>query len=496
MRLAIVDLARSSLVYGSGQVLLRVISVLLLPIFTAYLSPADYGVVSVLTLATVFLGPVFAMSVPSAIGLIYFDEAEAAGRTRTVTTAVVLLAISSSLLVVAGAAAAPWLVGLLVPGTTGAAALAPMLVIVIATTALMNIAQPLLFQLQLEQRARTFVLLTVATSLSVIGLSLAFVVGLRAGVLGFVAAGLVGQAVGLLLTISVTLRGVPVRFDPSIARRLLTLGIPMIPSFLFLFVMFQANRYIIQVQRGLDELGVYTVGFNLGYVISLVVAGFQNAWVPFFLRYSDRRDEARALFGRIVTYYVLGAGALTLLFFLAARPGVFILTRPAFHDAYLVVGAAATSQFLVGLHSLLLAGVYFAKDVRSVPIIQGISAVVGLTLNVVLIPQLGIAGAGVALVVATFMMVVLLHGLNLWRRYLAVEYEWSRILPFGAAFIAIAIACSMPRDLPVPAEILLAVVGTLMVAGIVLRLLSTSERRLLLDFANRLVAWRAAPPPA
>jgi len=480
MRAEILALGRTSLVYGTGQVLLRVINLLLLPVFTAYLTPADYGVVSVLTLATFFLAPVFALGIPSAIGLFYYDDADPTARSRIITTAVTVLAVSGSILVLAGAATAPWLVGILFPGATGARDLPLLLVLSIATAATANVTQPLLLQLQLERRARTFVLLTVASTLMTIGLSVAAVVGLGAGVLGLVAASFVGQLIGAGLALVLTSRGARLSFDWSVARRLLRIGIPLIPSFLFVFVILQANRYLIQVERGLDDVGIYTIGFNLGFAISIVVSGFTSAWFPFFLSYGDRQDEARPLFGRITTYYVVGIGSLALLFFMAARPAVLILTRESFHDAYLVVGASATAQFLLGLQSVLLAGVYFAKDVRSVPVIQGISAAVALVLNVTLIGWIGMAGAGIALVAGTLVMVVLQHGLNLWRGYLRVVYEWSRLVRFGVAFVALAIAFSWPRGLPLAVEILMSAAGTAVLAVVVIRLLTPAERDLLL----------------
>lgn len=495
MRAEILSLGRSSLVYGTGQVLLRVISLLLLPVFTAYLTPADYGVVSVLTLATFFLAPVFALGIPSAIGLIYFEHADLSGRSRTIHSAATVLALSGAVLVVAGIAAGPWLVNLLFPNAERAASdLRVYLVLSIATSAIANVTQPLLLQLQLEQRAGRFVALTVASSLATIGLSVGFVVGLRAGVLGLLTASLVGGAITFVLVVLVAARAAPYAFDRAVAARLLRIGVPLIPSFLFIFGIFQANRYVIQLVRGLDDLGVYTVGFNLGYAISIVVAGFTSAWLPFFLPYAERREEARRLFGRITTYYVVGIGSLALLFYLAARPAILVLTRAPFHDAYLVVGASATAQFLIGLHSIMLAGVYFAKDVRSVPVIQGVSAAVALGLTFVLVRTTGIAGAGVALVAGCSVMVVLQHGLNRSRGYIRIHYDRPRLLTFGLVFVAYAGLFTLPRTLPLGAEILLSGAASILLAGIVLALLTPAERSLLVDTPRAWIRSRSAAP--
>ena len=139
---------------------------------------------------------------------------------------------------------------------------------------------------------------------------------------------------------------------------------------------------------------------------------------------------------------------------------------------------------------------YFAKDVRSVPVIQGISAVVGLVLSVVLIRAIGIAGAGVALVAGCLVMVALQHGLNHWRDYLRVEYEWSRVVAFGIGFAAFAVAFAWPRDFPLALEIAMSGAGMAVLAFLVFRLLTPVERQLLVRAPVRwLRSHSAAPGP-
>jgi O-antigen/teichoic acid export membrane protein len=435
---------------------------------------------------TYFLTPVFALGVGLAIGLVYYEGDDRARKDATVWTATALLAVSALILIGLGVFLQAPLSNFLFPDRVGNYSYEYLVVVVLATAALGIVAQPLMVYLQLENRAGTFVALTVASTLVTIGLSVFMVVGLRRGIQGMLEAALIAQAITLALALLPPLRRVRLALDRRIALSLLRLGIPLIPSFLAAFVMLQVNKYLIQMDLGLGAVGVYTIGFNLGLFMTLFVGGFTNAWYPFFMSYIDRQEEAKPLFGRVFSYYFLGLGALSLLFYMAARPGVLLLTHGvAFRGAYVVVGPSATAQLFIGATSILLAGMYFAKKVQYQAIVQGVAAVGAMALNLVLIPPLGISGAAIALASGFAVVAVGQHVWNVRAHYLAVEYEWSRVGRFTMVYVVYAVLFSSNREFPLPIEILASAVGTIVLAAVLYSLLYPSERVFMWSLADR-----------
>ncbi len=497
MHLEIARLARNSLIYGVGQILTRFISVLLLPIFTSYLTPSDYGVSSILGLLTYFLTPVFALGIGTALGLVYYEGDDRSRKEATIWTAAGILASSGLILTLLGFVLEHPLAQLLFPGQVSGYDYEYLVVIVLATAALSIASQPLMIYLQLEERVATFVALTVTSTLVSIGLSVLMVVGLRRGIQGMLEAALIAQGITLVLALLPPLTRIRPTLSRGVALALLRLGIPLVPSFLAVFVMLQVNKYFIQVDLGLGAVGVYTIGFNFGLFMTLVVGGFTNAWYPFFMSYINRQEEAKRLFGRIFSYYMLGLGSLSLLFYMAARPGVLILTHGiAFRGAYVVVGPSATAQLLIGATSILLAGMYFAKQVQYQLVVQGIAAVAALFLNLILIPPLGISGAAIALASGFAFVAIGQHLWNLRAHYLAVEYEWSRVMRFSALYLVYALAFTTNRDLPLSVEIAASSAGALILAGFLYWLLLPSERVFLWNLASRVRQRTLASPPS
>ncbi|HLC02378.1 MAG TPA: oligosaccharide flippase family protein [Anaerolineales bacterium] len=438
MRQELARLSKNTLIYGVGGLVQRFIGFLFLPVFTAYLTPADYGISAILGLVTLVVTSVFSLGLGAGVGPCYFEGNRQDQRERTIWTAFALLVASAAGLVACGLWLAPK-ISLFAFQVVDHADLVRLTIFAAALNILMI---PFTLRLQFEEQAGTFVLLTVGSSLVSIGASLLLVAALGRGVRGLVEAGLIGQVVGLPLFLIPTVRTLRFRLHRGTATELLRLSLPLVPGFAFVFLLLHGNKYILQWMRGLDDVGIYSIGFNFGMVLNLLVSAFQTAWYPYFMSFLDRQEEARDLFGRIFTYYVLGIGGLTLLFFVLARPVVVLMTQPAFHQAYMAVGLSATAQLCLGAFSLLLPGIYFAREIKYVSLVQAIATVASVGLNVVLIRGYGVQGAALGLVLGLFSLVVLQYLWNRHRRYLDVRYEWPRLGAFGVVFIGYAL-CSL-----------------------------------------------------
>jgi len=430
-------LTRGTLIYGLGSVLNRLLGFLLLPVFTAYLTPAEYGIAAILGLMSMLIMPFFSLGFSASMAPCYFDTHDPRRKEATVWTAFAILLASAGALSGAGFIwAAP--ISRLAFGTPEHA---PLVALSLLSAGFMILWDPLSLYLRFEERARTVVALTAVSSLATIGASVWLVVGLKRGLYGLVVGGLIGQMLTMALFLLPAAAALRFRLSARVARELLRLGLPMVPGFLFGFVLQQSNKYVLQWTHGLDAVGVYNIGFNLGMAMSLVVTAFQSAWLPFFMSFSDRREHARALIARIMTYYVLGAGLLTILFFAFARPVILLMTQPPFHRASAIVGLVATAEMLRGVFLVFLPAVYYFKEVPAQTLALLLATGVCLASNFLLIPALGLPGAGIALACGAGAQAVFMHLWNLWRRkaYGTVPYEWGRLIRFAVFFMLLAL---------------------------------------------------------
>lgn len=472
-------LARGTAVYGLGTAANRVVTFLLLPVLTRYLAPGDYGLSAILDVLCALLVALFSLGFGSSMALCYFERPERGHRDRAVSTAFLLLA--GGIAVLLGCALlAPARVGDWLLGEAGHESLA---LLSVGTAAAMVLIQPFSMKLQFEERAGRLIVLNLVSTVLVVGLCLLAVVVLERGVRGLWEGRLAAHALSLLVFAAHFPVSRLFTFSRSVARELLRHGLPMVPSFASIFVLLQANRYILGRLDGLDSVGIYSAGVQLGAVMGLAVSAFSTAWTPYFMSFGQRSEEAKLLFSRAMSYYVLGFGSLSLMFYAVARPVLLLLTAPAFHPGYQVVGHAATAQLAVGVFNLLLPPCCFAREIKYAGVVQIVAALLSVGLNLLLIPLWGMHGAALALVLGALSMAVLMWG---WNRsqsaYLPVRYEARRLVPFALFYVILASALVGPRHFNLALEWTIAALSGLLIVGVVLTLLDRTERRRLASF--------------
>src|SRR5918911_3322624 len=106
MRERLTELLRHSAVYGLGSIVARILAVLLLPLYTRYLSPHDYGLIETLVALSAVLTALVAQGMKSAFFRFYFDSAEPERRNIVVRTAFWYVLGASTAVLVAGVALA------------------------------------------------------------------------------------------------------------------------------------------------------------------------------------------------------------------------------------------------------------------------------------------------------------------------------------------------------------------------------------------------------
>lgn len=438
MKSDISSLIKGSAIYGIGSIISRFISLLLLPIFTSYLSTTEYGVLSMLALLTLVVQPIFSLSLGAAMGPSYFRHEGIDNKSSVVWTAFSISVVSSLCLILLAwilpeflaqliklPVERTWMVSMSLTGTA----------MTILTTALIQ-------RVQFEKEAKLYVIITLITALVAILVSLVLVVFLNWGAEGIIVGQVASNSLNLLAFFIITVKRTRFSYSSILAKELLRLGLPLIPSFAFLFILMHVNKYILEWHSGLDAVGIYSIGFNLGFMLSIFTGGISIAWYPFFMGYVNKQTEIKDLFGKIFTYYVFGVGLLCLFFFLAASPLIIILTDKSFYDASYVIGLVALANFFQGGSNFFLPGLYYQNEVKYVSVIQGLSAIVSLVVNYFLISRFGLIGAAAGLAGGNFVLILFMWVWNVMKgsKYPPVAYEWKRIGGFCFMFGGIVLA--------------------------------------------------------
>lgn len=430
-------LGAATIIYGLGGVLNRGVSLLLLPLLTQFLDKKAYGVSGLLQIISFFIIPIFSMGLGSSLSACYFKHSNEKDRQASVMSAVLLMSISAGILLLVCLPSAGWLAA----NYLGDRKLSTVVEMAAITNALILVCQPLVLQIQFADKSRIFVALSIITSLVTSVVIVIAVVNLKLGLAGWIGGQMVGQLISLVAYGVYFLRHDRGSIKWPVLRELVYMGIPLIPSFLFIYIITQGNRYFIERFWGVEELGVFSVASSIAAAVSLAVTAFQNAWTPFFMSYRNDINAARIVFGEVTSWYLLGMGVCAVAFFCFAQPIMALMTEQSFHSGWIVIGTVATAYILTGATNLLAPAQYFSGKIWHLSIIQAIAAVCSVVINWLLIRSGGLLGAGSALALS-FLALFIIHAVwnhMDWSMSLPINYNWSRILTVWCAVFVVAV---------------------------------------------------------
>jgi len=419
-------------VYGLGTLLLQAASFVLLPLYTGYLTPAEFGVLEILNrIGNVLVICLMVNGIRMAT-LTFYRQAENQ-RQRESTAATVVLGLmillfgcGSLVIVFAGT------LGTLI-GIDDTVLLAfGVLAFLLESTTLIPLV---LMQARLE--SGSYVCTTVAMLLCRITLAILAIAVLGWGIWGvFASTAVTAGTFGLVLTLRELAKG---SFRPDFAklREVARYALPFVPGGLCFFVLHSGDRFFLVRCAGTEEVGLYA----LGYKLVLAVGMFSTA--PLMKVWSARMydafegPEAPARVGRVFTgvlgaYLFVGMGLCLL-----KDEAVALLSPASFAAATAVVSPLVLAYYFLTAADLMDSAFYVRRRTGLKPWIAATSTLVMLALYAWWIPPFGAMGAARATLVGFLFHAALTWGVS--QRVFRVQYQTRRL----AVMLGLAIALTL-----------------------------------------------------
>jgi O-antigen/teichoic acid export membrane protein len=412
-------LVTSGAAYQAGRALSGVLALFTLPLYTGHLSKADYGYAETLLTFIILTSILLRMGIGEAVVRFWFDDEDEDRRIEVARTTTAFAAATTTVVSLVALAFAQPLSELLLD--TDDAGLMRCGVLGIWAFTNMDIAYALL---RVEERRKTFVIVSCSNVLLTVVLTTTLVVFLDQGARGYVIGNYAATAV-MLLALWWTLRD-RVRLIPRTQHlmAMLAFGAPTVPADAATFALnFLDRAYLLRAESP-GAVGAYSAAIKLSSVVIVAVAGFQAAWPPLVYSVTDDKEAAK-LYARVTTAYVAFTGLIVVAVTLLGRWAVDVFTAPDYSDAADALPWVALGWSLYGLFLVFVTIAGRMKvTARTFP-----AAITGLAVNglllVLLVPPFGIAGAGIALCGAYAVMLVAMHLLT--RNLFAVAFEWGRL---------------------------------------------------------------------
>jgi O-antigen/teichoic acid export membrane protein len=426
------ELVRHSAVYGFGSIVARVLGVLLLPLYTHYLTPGDFGLIETLVALSAVLTALVTQAMKSAFFRFYFDSKDDRRRLLVVRTAFWYVAAVSTAVLVGGVVLSQPISWILF-GTTSHDGL--VIAAFIGLWAAMNYEQ-MTSLFRVEQRSGAYVTATLANVAITIAATVLLVVVFEQGPLGVLVGNFTGTLVVYAALLVYSRHALGLQFNRSLYREMNRFGLPLVPSAVALWLTNFSDRFFLVKLSDLHEVGLYSIGVRLASAIVLLLTAFRLAWPAFAYSIDDDREAGRT-YSFVLTYVVYVCCWLALALGLLAPWILKLITTKPFYPAQNVVAPLAFGVAAFGAYVVVQIGTGRSRQTRSNWLVTGAAAVVDVALNFILIPPYGRMGAAIATVTAYTLLFIAMA----WRaqKVFPVPYQWRRVATLAVAAVGLTV---------------------------------------------------------
>ena len=424
-RRPLVRLLRGAASYGFGTLVTRSYTVLLLPVYLAYLTPSDFGILAITDMLSTPLVSVLNLCLDRAVTRFYhlWPPGDRPRQLGAIWAASLISATSLTALLI-------WSGPLLIGRLFTAVPFHPFLNLACLIAAFRSTSSIPLMVLRAREEAGRYASFTTLTSISGSFFIIYFIVLRRAGARGVLIATLINEIIWCcfwsLLMFRWTARG-------SLRGRLaapLRYSLPLLPADLAFSVGQAFDRFLLEKYVPLSELGLYFVASRFARLFHEVNQAAKNAWIPLALRLgSAPADAGRSAIGNLASIYVSGFMVLAVLTAAFGREALSLFAAPTFLG-YVVYFAALPGINLSGRNEFVTA-------------VMVAYAVVSATLALLLVPRFGAFGAAIGFALA----LQILGYVSAWvsSKLYTVPFPLTRIIGLGiVGVITVASVINLP----------------------------------------------------
>ena len=382
---------RAGVGYTIGNLLIKGLAFLSIPIFSNLLSTADYGVFNTYSAYMSLFTVVISLGLPSSIRTAHYDFGERSK--EYISCGALLIVMNLALFLALGALCrqALELYGGLKRSLVFLAVLSSF------GSALLSYYNS---HLSMEYKSREFLAISFFYSFSSIALSILLICTHR-GEAGYYWRAL-GNTLPMLLVAAYVLFRLWRRERPRVRREYarygLRFGLPLIPHDLSRIVLSQFDRIMIAQSVGDAQAGLFSFACNLGLPIEVLTTSIDTAWCPWLFERLREGDYARIRRRAFDIAMLMSVGASALM--LISPELIRLLSAPGYWESRYVAVPIVLSMYFAFLY-ILPAGVeYYLKKTQYIAAGTMAVALLNVLLNALCIPRFGYVAAAYTTVVS------------------------------------------------------------------------------------------------
>lgn len=414
---------KNSFIYTIGDMLPKVITFFMIPIVIKYLNTEDYGRVNIVITSMGLFSMFYILGMDGSVSRFYYKykkEGKDKSFLGTVWLFLFLYNLSITLLLLYFGKTINSLVFKDVPFN-------PFFKLMIINCFLVTFTTLPMLLFRLKEQSLKFGLFNILNTIVYVCLIFYFVSYTKQGAEGNIKAYVYTNLLFALIYFALTIKDLSYKFSLNKLKESLLYGIPLIPHAIGGWILMMSDRWFLERYRTNAEIGVYALAYQFGILIYYLISAINKAYVPFFFKTAEEDKNATDIFSNILKYYSVFILTIGLGIAVFAKEIILLITsNKSYFEAYKVIPIITLAYIFEGFYYMAINSVFYAKKTHLLAITTGLTAVLDILLNYLLIPPYGIYGAAIATAGAYLFLFILTYIIA--QRYYYIKWNWNSIL--------------------------------------------------------------------
>lgn len=424
---------KDTLVYGLGNIAVKIVGLVLIPLFSnpKFFTIEEFGVLGILEISALVLTAFMASALPQSLTRWFWDKEHRENQKgiffMSFGTQLVVSTLFCLLLIPLSKA-----FSLMIFSKPDWSRVITFVIIGSGIQALNNITNTLM---RLQSRSVLYTTTNLFKLTFVLSLSLYFIISKKMGLEGYYLAQAIGNALLVIILSGYIIKNSRVFFSKDIFRSMSSYGFPLFLANISAVTLNVVDRYSLNSLAVLKSVALYTLAFKITSVLKLVIVdSMKLALGPMMLRRIGSPDIKR-FYSKVLLYssYALMFAVIGVSLFSFEVIKVIAKSKQ-FWDAVTIIPLLSMSIVFVNMKDFTVYGLHVVKKTKIIGLIVVFSTLLSICLNFLLIPIWDITGAALATLLSQFVFWLISYYYS--QKAFYVPYEIRKIfilIFFGAA---------------------------------------------------------------
>ncbi|KRG09608.1 hypothetical protein ACA29_22975 [Lederbergia galactosidilytica] len=405
-------LFNNSLIFAIGDIGSKGITLLLVPLYTFYLTQSEYGSIDIIQVTINLLIPILSLSIFEAVLRYVMDNEDISA---VFTNGFIITLISSIL----------------------AALISVIIYFITSNELIFYVSLIIVFQLFQSLcaqfirgigKVKVFAINGILIAFTIAFMNVVFIAWFKLGIKGYLLATIIGLLVSFIyINVSTNLVKY-VKFstiNSSMSKTMLKYSVPLMPNSIMWWIINASSRYFILIFSGTFYNGLFAVAAKIPSILSIFNSIFFKAWQLSAIE-EYKSNNKSVFFSKIFNFYQQFLFIVIAFILLALKKVLEFAISSDFYAAWKYIPLLLVAVLFSSFSSFLGTNYIASKETKGVFKSSVLGGITNITLNLITIPLFGVIGASISSMLSFFVMTIMR-----WqdtKKYIDIEYNYKNIL--------------------------------------------------------------------